>query len=342
MKKIVSLFMAACSLMALSLEAAADEFLRADEYLFPGQRLVSAGCVYSLDMQQSGNLVIDGSPEWASNTGGGFTVMQPGGNLVIYDWDSNPVWASGTSSPDSYFEMQSDGNGVVKSAGGVLLWATNSAQYDPIGTTQCGKRSITTKIEHNTDRNGADYIGYYLDRPVATDCAFFCSQDAACRAFTYVPPGVQALSAVCWLKSGVPTASNAPGMVSGRIIKAGFCAHDACLTGEALDPECKKAVNICNVDPYCCENTWDSICVSEVRTVNDIVRCEEAKGSCSHTLCTAGAKLTQGCDAPPASSSCVSSICAVDPYCCYFQWDDVCIDKVDTICNKDCENKYTL
>jgi hypothetical protein len=53
-------------------------------------------------------------------------------------------------------------------------------------------------------------------------------------------------------------------------------------------------------------------------------------GSCAHSDCTAGTKLTSGCN------SCVTSICASDSYCCSSQWDSVCVGEVASICGGSC------
>ncbi len=47
---------------------------------------------------------------------------------------------------------------------------------------------------------------------------------------------------------------------------------------------------------------------------------------CIHGVCTTGAALTAGC------STCVAEICAVDPFCCNFGWDSVCVNQVSTVC----------
>ncbi|HRI64827.1 MAG TPA: hypothetical protein PK156_11315 [Polyangium sp.] len=52
-------------------------------------------------------------------------------------------------------------------------------------------------------------------------------------------------------------------------VEVDSCSHDKCAVGGALtsgcDNQCVK--DICAVDPYCCTNSWDSYCVSEVGTV---------------------------------------------------------------------------
>jgi hypothetical protein len=46
------------------------------------------------------------------------------------------------------------------------------------------------------------------------------------------------------------------------------CAHDKCVSGVRLATGCDPCVtNICSFDSFCCNVTWDSICVSEVSSV---------------------------------------------------------------------------
>lgn len=110
---------------------------------------------------------------------------------------------------------------------------------------------------------------------------------------------------------------------------------DKCTTGGAFSSASDPCVSsICAVDPYCCNVAWDSTCVTEVRTVCNSLTCPEANGTCGHSLCTTGASLLNYCDSTKAN--CVSSICAVDPYCCSTAWDDICMDQVESVCSKNC------
>jgi len=46
------------------------------------------------------------------------------------------------------------------------------------------------------------------------------------------------------------------------------CAHSYCTVGTLLAAQCDPCVKaICAVDPFCCNNSWDSACVSETNTV---------------------------------------------------------------------------
>jgi hypothetical protein len=47
-----------------------------------------------------------------------------------------------------------------------------------------------------------------------------------------------------------------------------------------------------------------------------------------HGVCSAGSALS-------STASCVSQICAVDPFCCNTSWDNICISEVNTVCGSD-------
>ena len=85
-----------------------------------------------LTMQTDGNLVLydeNGTPRWASNTvgRGAFMVFQSDGNLVVYNSSGGAVWASGTCCHSNYnFAVQSDGNLVIYDSGWDVHWATNT------------------------------------------------------------------------------------------------------------------------------------------------------------------------------------------------------------------------
>lgn len=52
-------------------------------------------------------------------------------------------------------------------------------------------------------------------------------------------------------------------------VEVDTCAHDKCTIGPKLTAGCDNqcVTDICAVDPYCCANYWDSICVGEVQSV---------------------------------------------------------------------------
>lgn len=110
------------------------------------------------------------------------------------------------------------------------------------------------------------------------------------------------------------------------------CAHDKCVTGTALNASaCGTVVQaVCNSNAACCTSSWTSSCVSAVYSAGNSVAC--STGSCAHSLCTTGTKLTAGCD----TNGVVATICAADPYCCNTGWDSYCVNEVATIAGKNC------
>ncbi len=112
----------------------------------------------------------------------------------------------------------------------------------------------------------------------------------------------------------------------------GSCDHDVCEAGGPLQPSCGAcAADVCNVDPYCCEQGWDDTCIGEVE---DFCAggCDGGGGggACGHDECTTGAALDESC------STCTSAVCAADPFCCQTEWDDICVGEVETECGEDC------
>jgi hypothetical protein len=57
------------------------------------------------------------------------------------------------------------------------------------------------------DRMGGDYKGFPLAQPDAQQCRQACADDAACKAYTYVKPGIKGPQAMCFLKSSVVPAT---------------------------------------------------------------------------------------------------------------------------------------
>jgi hypothetical protein len=69
--------------------------------------------------------------------------------------------------------------------------------------------------EASTDRRGSDY-GYFAPAQANYElCRAACANDNKCRAYTYVQPGVQAATPMCYLKNAVPTPSPSGCCISG-------------------------------------------------------------------------------------------------------------------------------
>jgi hypothetical protein len=85
-----------------------------------------------LIMQPDGNLVVydeNNHARWASNTAGAghHTQFQPDGNFVVYDASNHALWASNTCCNQGYnLHVQEDGNVVIYAPGWSSKWATHT------------------------------------------------------------------------------------------------------------------------------------------------------------------------------------------------------------------------
>ncbi len=172
----------------------------------------------------------------------------------------------------------------------------------------------------------------------------FCNDGVACTTDTCGPGGCTNTpnnaacndSNVCTTDTcGAGGCTNTP-VVSPPLTQP----HNKCATGGALvGGNCNGAnnqiiANICALDSFCCNNSWDSTCVNEVFSIGDSKVCAASQGSCSHTLCATGAALVANCDA--SFGDCVDQICAVDSFCCNNSWDSSCVGEVASVCGLNC------
>lgn len=124
--------------------------------------------------------------------------------------------------------------------------------------------------------------------------------------------------------------SACPGVVvdcgSGTGGGMGTCDHDVCSVGGPLKTDCDMCtMELCAVDPYCCDTAWDSYCVNEVEQFCTGMNCGMPMG-CAHDECMEGDKLD------PTCSTCATAVCGDDPYCCDTKWDSYCVGAVPMFC----------
>jgi hypothetical protein len=84
----------------------------------------------------------------------------------------------------------------------------------PIIKVQGGK---TVSIQAGTDRMGSDYRGFALDQADPQLCRQACADEAVCRSYTYVNPGLKGPKAMCFLKNAAPPASPNACCTSGEV-----------------------------------------------------------------------------------------------------------------------------
>jgi len=69
-----------------------------------------------------------------------------------------------------------------------------------VPTSSTGTAAVVGDLEVNVNRLGSDYKVFDLTAADPELCRDACDQDARCKAFTYVKPGLQGPLAKCWLK----------------------------------------------------------------------------------------------------------------------------------------------
>ncbi|SDI97803.1 D-mannose binding lectin [Frankineae bacterium MT45] len=147
---LIAVLMAAASLVGISAltssaDAATVDQLVAGQALFAGQTLTSASGWYWVTMQADGNLVVyenelvgTGSAVvaiWSSRTNGNpgaHFQLQSDGNAVVYSAGNKALWSTRTfgAGPDVRFIMQSDGN-LVLYRGSTPIWNIGVLPYGP-------------------------------------------------------------------------------------------------------------------------------------------------------------------------------------------------------------------
>jgi hypothetical protein len=153
------------------------------------------------------------------------------------------------------------------------------------------------------------------------------------------------------------------------------CSHSECTLGSPLPQGCSScATTVCNADAYCCNNSWDSTCVTEAQQMcgstcsgggsctpktcaSQGAACGGLSDGCGGTLncgtCANGGTCTNNTCGPPPStcshsecatggalsqgcSSCATTVCNADSYCCGAVWDGTCVSEATQLCGSTC------
>ncbi len=193
-----------------------------------------------------------------------------------------------------------------------VLWmgaATGSATRDnarAISETKLAFTNFRCAIDGPLSCGGSGSCLESRETPGCGDgacCAAVCAIDAHCCTSAWDAPCVEAALALC-SGCGEPA--------------AGSClmhhTHRGC-----SDAVC--CVEVCAIDAFCCDASWDGLCASLARTA--CLSCgSEGTDSCFVTHGTAY------CNEP----TCCATVCAVDPSCCETGWDADCVASASTLC----------
>jgi hypothetical protein len=204
------------------------------DYLFWGQQITKS-CGYKTTFQRDGNLVTYdglGHAVWNTGTwnmGGGYAHVTFRGKLLVKNWADQALWSSPNAERScdlsvpvrctwAKLRQEDNGNLQVLWNDQTALWSSNRAGQIHHGNCSMVPETVT-KVTHNQDLFGGDYKSVVISEPRPSWCGGYCAlENGACKAYTYVPPGVHGPNAVCYLKNTVPSPVNTPGMVSGVVI----------------------------------------------------------------------------------------------------------------------------
>jgi hypothetical protein len=199
-----------------------------------------------------------------------------------------------------------DGNGDVDGGDlGLLLAAWGACPT--LNPARCGDVDL--------DSCYADHEAPGCGEPEC--CALVCFLDSFCCNVEWdgICVGIANLSSECSM--GLSPQCGSPA--------AGDCfAADDSLPGCA-DIDCCD--NVCDEDPFCCQFTWDLICVEEAE-----LYCSRIPAGCGHP--EAG-DCFKGHETPFCTDlSCCETVCAQDFFCCDVQWDELCAEQAFDVCRQ--------
>lgn len=110
---------------------AVSDRLSSGEFLLPGRQLTSADGRFALKAQQDGNLVLwfGSTLLWASGTATGkslYARLETSGVATLRDVLGVSLWATPAAGANATLTLQNDGNLVLKTSGGSVVWQSNT------------------------------------------------------------------------------------------------------------------------------------------------------------------------------------------------------------------------
>lgn len=166
------------------------------------------------------------------------------------------------------------------------------AQCSSCGNNACdnGETCMTCPADcgvcpPTTCEHSVCFVGNKLDPALCTDPCVdeVCMQQASCcggpnwnqgcedLADMLCPGTDPCVSAVCAADPTCCNVSWTQACVDQAVLlcnTACDCVHSICATGEKLASSCNPCAEaVCAVDDYCCNQSWDGICVGEVEAI---------------------------------------------------------------------------
>lgn len=223
---------------------------------------------------------------------------------------------------------------------GTLICVEQLCVTDPDSTVVCNAEDNTACSKRICDPGSGQCQEAWLEDGSA------CSDEDPCTVPDLCAAGeCTAGSFVCGAVCGNAECEQSDGENCITCVDdCGLCPAAPCCEPHEF-PGCDNKeveVCVCEQDPYCCEISWDQVCVNEVdesqcgyciepicgdgacSPFEDCKLCPKDCGQCPPGPCCQ-AKASPGC--PDADVE--ECVCAIDPYCCDVVWDTICADEVE-------------
>jgi cysteine-rich repeat protein len=114
------------------------------------------------------------------------------------------------------------------------------------------------------------------------------------------------------------------------------CGQDTCINGSGSctaghgdnQPGCNDSTccnNVCEVDAYCCDVTWNSFCAIQAGgfcSPSGFSTCNAQAGACNRNHNGPGCNI----------AGCCNAVCQAIPECCINKWDNACVAQSELIC----------
>jgi hypothetical protein len=154
----------------------------------------------------------------------------------------------------------------------------------------------------------------------ASCCKLVCAEDPFCCEEEWDGSCSQIARSLC---AGPGAACPAPTCGSDELRSCctaspvPFCSNETC---------CRA---VCALDPICCSQAWDAVCVSYATSKNFADECECVGDGCTG----AGGSCVQPHAEPGCEDlACCQTVCSFDPSCCDLAWDASCVSFAQTFC----------
>jgi len=141
-------------------------------------------------------------------------------------------------------------------------------------------------------------------------CETVCAIDSYCCDTTW--DGVCANEAAGLCSGSFPACARGAGACTAEKETAGCAEVDCCNA-------------VCQQDPFCCLNQWDTTCVDE-----EAMYCSSSCGDGAGDCFAATGNASPGCENP----ECCAEVCVRDAFCCRTEWDANCATLANDVCTQ--------